>query len=385
MDVKLGTQTWTKSGSSESPHTDNTQTMSVQDREKILGGEDVGAVLNKISDPNYVDPSKARKVGNNQLDKDAFLKLMLTQMKYQDPSSPMQSHEMAAQLAQFTSLEQLSNINTTLAGMKQQQQPQINYQALNFIGKKVSGDSSKLTRTAGDKEHEFHFNLSGDAIKGKVHISDSEGNVIRKIDLGNLKKGENSLKWNGLADDGIEARPGDYIFSIEASTSNGGRVFAKTDFEGKITGLNYTPSGPVLLVGQQAIRMADVKRIEEADGSPVNAANVAAEAPPAELIAKAQDSALKNIVGMPSPQLADKKQKGQGGVPQLPPQTAPKGPLVPESKMNQKAPAVSSTQSPISKSVGMSSQAMQKYNDAKAQSSKENDSKNDPKIQQEGA
>lgn len=379
MDVKLGTQTWTKSGASETPHSELSQTLSVADRDKALGGEDVGTVLNKISDPNYVDPTKARKVGNNQLDKDAFLKLMLTQMKYQDPSSPMQSHEMAAQLAQFTSLEQLSNINTTLAGMKKQQEPQINYQALNFIGKKVSGDSSKLTRVTGDKEHDFHFNLSADALQGKVHISDAEGNVVRKMDLASLKKGENSVKWNGLADDGLEARAGDYIFSIEATASNGGRVFAKTDFEGKITGLNYTPSGPVLLVGQQAIRMADVKRIEESDGNAQKGPNAAAELPPAELIAQAQDSALKNIVGMPSPQQVG-KQKAAGGA-QVPPGSvpslAPKTPMVPESKMNQKNPTVSATQSPIAKTVGMSSQAMQKYNDAKAQSTREKEVPND--------
>ncbi len=370
MNVKLGTTTWAKSAASESPHSDPIQNLSSTDKEKALGGEDVGAVLNKIADPNYIDPSKVRKVGNNQLDKDAFLKLMLTQMKYQDPSSPMQSHEMAAQLAQFTSLEQLSNINSTLSGMKQQQQPQTNYQALNFIGKKVSGDSSKLTRVAGDKEHEFHYNLSADALKGKVHISDSEGNVVRKIDLANLKKGENSIKWNGLADDGLEARPGDYIFSIEATSSNGGRVFAKTDFEGKITGLNYTPTGPVLLVGQQAIRLADVKRIEEADASPVQP--TAAGASPQDLINQAHDGALKNIVGMPALQQA----KPDGGPPKQSP-AAPRGPSIPETKMNERSATVSSTQSPISKSVGMSSQAMQKYNDAKSQATRESEAKDE--------
>jgi flagellar basal-body rod modification protein FlgD len=373
MNVKLGTTTWNKSGGGESLHTDQAQTLSATDRDKALGSEDVGAVLNKIADPNWVEPSKMRKAGGNQLDKDAFMKLMLTQMKYQDPSSPMQSHEMAAQLAQFTSLEQLSNINTTLAGMKQQQTPQINYQALNFIGKKVSGDSSKLTRVAGDKEHEFHFNISNDAMKAKIAITDTEGNVVKKMDLANLKKGENSVKWNGLADDGMEARPGDYIFSVEASASNGSRVFSKTDFEGKITGLNYTPTGPVLLVGQQAIRMADVKRIEEA--SPEGAAaqqapNIQQAVDAKDLIGKAQDGALKNLVNATAPKQA---QQGQ--------EERVKAPSVPETKTlppSQKAASTTSgSQGSINKSVGMSSQAMQKYNDAKAKASRDAEEKND--------
>lgn len=371
MNVKLGTTTWGKSGAADAnPHTDATQNLSATDKEKALGGEDVGAVLNKIADPNWVEPSKMRKPGSNQLDKDAFMKLMLTQMKYQDPSSPMQSHEMAAQLAQFTSLEQLSNINTTLAGMKQQQTPQINYQALNFIGKKVSGDSSKLTRVAGDKEHEFHFNLSNDAMKAKVAITDAEGNVVKKMDLANLKKGENSVKWNGLADDGMEARPGDYIFSVEASASNGARIFSKTDFEGKITGLNYTPSGPVLLVGQQAIRMQDVKRIEEA----TNEAPAIQQAVDAkDLIGKAQDGALKNLVGAKAPQAA-KEANGQKQPSLM------QAPSVPETKTlppSQKAAsATSATQSSVNKTVGMSSQAMQKYNDAKSKAARDAEENN---------
>ena len=362
MNVKSGTTTWNKAGGGDvNLHTDANQTLSATDKEKALGGEDVGAVLNKIADPNWVEPSKMRKAGSNQLDKDAFMKLMLTQMKYQDPSSPMQSHEMAAQLAQFTSLEQLSNINTTLSGMKQQQTPQINYQALNFIGKKVSGDSSKLSRIAGDKEHDFHFNLSNDATQAKVAITDAEGNVVKKMDLANLKKGENSVKWNGLADDGLEARPGDYIFSVEATAANGARIFSKTDFEGKITGLNYTPTGPVLLVGQQAIRMQDVKRIEEAT---VETPAAAQAVDVKDLIGKAQDGALKNLVGSKPPQ---------------------QSPSVPETKAgspsSQKtAPMTSGTQSSVAKSVGMSSQAMQKYNDAKTKSSRETEAKNEKDV-----
>src|SRR6478672_1972280 len=139
MNIKTGTTAYGKpSDSIRASERDNTNNLSATDKKEVLGGEggDVGSLLNKIADPNWVDPQKAeRKVGNNTLDKDAFLKLMLAQMKHQDPTNPQPSHEMAAQLAQFTSLEQLNNINTTLEGMKQQQAPGVNFQALAFIGK----------------------------------------------------------------------------------------------------------------------------------------------------------------------------------------------------------------------------------------------------------
>ncbi len=266
MNIKTGTTPYGKlSDSVRASEMDKTNNLSVADKETALGAEgDIGSLLNKVADPNWVDPKKAaRNVGNNTLDKDSFLKLMLAQMKHQDPTNPQPSHEMAAQLAQFTSLEQLSNINSALGDMNKAQQPQMNYQALNFIGKKVSGDSSKVLRIANDTKHDFNFNLSGDAAKVSVKVLDGDGNVIRQIDNLNLKKGANTVTWNGMSDDGAAARPGEYRFAAEATGSNGAKLHARTDFDGKISGMNFTPEGPVLLVGNQTIRMQDVKRIEE--------------------------------------------------------------------------------------------------------------------------
>ena len=270
-------------------HSEKSNNLSAPNTQKALGGEQtVGDVLNKVADPNWVDPSKkVRKAGNAQLDKDAFLKLMLAQMKFQDPTKPMESHEMAAQLAQFTSLEQLNNIHTTLESMKTAQSPSVNYQALAFIGKKISTDSSKVTRNTGDTEHAMRFQLLGDADKIRVTVKDAGGNAVRKIDLTNLKKGENSVKWNGLSDDGISQRPGEYHITIEAQGASGAKVYARTQFEGRITGLNYTPEGPVLMVGNQTVRMSEVKKIEEVGND--------AQPPPVTPLAPRMPSAIKDI------------------------------------------------------------------------------------------
>lgn len=263
ISVKGGTQTWSKSEQVSALKPDTAQTMSPADMERALGGQNLGEVLNKVADPNWVDPAKTHRTGNPELDKDAFLKLMLTQMKYQDPTNPMQSHEMASQLAQFTSLEQLNNINGTLTSMKTAQAPTTNYQALNFIGKKVAGDSSKVFRVAGDKAHDFTFQLNGDASEAKIIVKDAAGNTVRTLAARDLKKGQNVISWNGVDEDGAAARPGEYRFTFEGKSSNGAKVFAQSDFDGKITGLNFTPQGPVLLVGNQTVRLQDVKKIYE--------------------------------------------------------------------------------------------------------------------------
>ncbi|WP_374075556.1 flagellar hook assembly protein FlgD [Bdellovibrio bacteriovorus] len=245
------------------PENAGASNISALDKDK-LGGENVGEVLNKIVDANWTDPSKKPRVaGNPNLDKDAFFKLMLTQMKNQDPTNPMKSHEMAAQLANFSSLEQMQNINKTLEEMKSAQKPSENFQALNLIGKAVAGDSSKVVRNANDKDHDFKFTLPMEASEVTVKVRDAEGTVVRTYNLKGLKKGENKLTWNGEDDRAMKAAPGEYQFMAEAKGADGKKIALKTDFDGVITGVSYSSEGPVLHVGNQAIRFSDVKKITD--------------------------------------------------------------------------------------------------------------------------
>ncbi len=229
---------------------------------KMLGGDSVGDILNKAVDPNYIEDSKkVRTVGSDKMGKDAFMKLMLAQMKNQDPTNPLKSHEMAAQLAQFSSLEQMQNMNTTLDEIKKGQKPAETYQALNFIGKAVSGDSAKVTRVKGDTNHEFIFVLPEDAKELNLQVKNELGEVVRKFQINDQRKGENSFTWNGKDERDLNANVGEYTFSIEAKTAIGKKLNVKTDFDGVITGVNYTPDGPVLLVGNQTVKLKDVKKI----------------------------------------------------------------------------------------------------------------------------
>lgn len=228
-----------------------------------LGEENVGDVLNKVADPNYVDPAKKmRGAGSDKMDKDAFMKLMLAQMKHQDPTNPLKSHEMAAQLAQFTSVEQLTNINSGIEALRASSKPTESFQALNFIGKAVSGDSAKIVRMKGDKEHDFTFNLPDDASKVEIKIRNAQGDVLRKVELKDLKKGQNNFVWNGQDEKGMVQSSGEYSVVVEATAKGGkNKLNVKTDFDGVITGVSYTAEGPVLLVGNQSVRLSDVKKI----------------------------------------------------------------------------------------------------------------------------
>jgi flagellar basal-body rod modification protein FlgD len=296
MSVKRSTTNTAATKQETNFKTDGANNADAAEFQKAFGDQKIGDVLNKVADKNWTDPTKKlRTTGNPSMDKDAFFKMMLAQMKNQDPTKPMESHEMAAQLAQFSSVEQLNNIHDVLGGMAKAQQPSQNYQSLALIGKTVSGDSAKLTRVAGDTNHDFNFEMIGEAAKVDITVRDMAGNVVKKFDMGSLKKGQNTLSWNGLADDGVSTRPGEYHFAVDAKNASGQKVYAKTSFEGRITGLNYTPEGPVLLVGKQTLKLSDIKKIEETpqegqSGSPIGAFGPSASRMP---------SAMPSIPGLP--------------------------------------------------------------------------------------
>ena len=229
---------------------------------KNFGDKNLSDILNQVADPNYKNSKrKIKGVGNAELGKDAFFKLMLTQLKQQDPTNPLKSHEMAAQLAQFSSVEQLTNMNQTLSKMSQKDNQQGKYDVLNLIGKTVSGDSGSIDRMKGDKEHKIEFTLPNPSDKAIVSIKDSKGIVVKKYELENLKKGRNQLIWNGLHSDGKDARVGHYTVDISASFQ-GRKMPASTQFSGAVTGVQFTGSGPMLVVDGKTLSLRDVKKIE---------------------------------------------------------------------------------------------------------------------------
>ncbi len=239
---------------------DNTQRLSATEKDKVLGDKDLGEHLNKIADPNWIDPEKTRRVGNSDLDKDAFLKLFLAQLKNQDPMNPMESHELAAQLAQFTSLEKLNNIDTGINALNKAKNPKTSFEALNLIGKVVATDSSRIIRTDENEDHSIEFDIMKKADKAQVEIKDALGMTVRKLEALELEPGVNKIKWDGRLENGTLAQPGEYKVVIDAKGPSG-KVGVKTGYEGKVTGVNFTAKGAVLLVGDQSIPMSDVKKI----------------------------------------------------------------------------------------------------------------------------
>ena len=196
------------------------------------------------------------------LGKDEFLKMLVAQLRYQDPLNPMEGTEFTAQLAQFSSLEQLTNVNDNLRYLQFYQASLNNAQAVNFIGKtvKASGDSVSVTGGVAEK---IQFDLAGDASKAYVYVYDSGDNLVKTIECGALSAGGQSIEWDGTNDDGYGVSDGRYTFDVAATDVDGNTIDASKIIGAKITGVTFEEGTTYLVSGDVRIAMGDVIEVTE--------------------------------------------------------------------------------------------------------------------------
>src|SRR3954462_6523060 len=135
------------------------------------------------------DPVKSDAHGSSKLGKDEFLKLMMAQLSQQDPTAPSDSNAMVAQLAQFSSLEQMQNVNSTLTSLLVGQASQNNTGAINLVGKDILYKTDQLTLEAGQTPT-ASAKLGSEAAEVTATITDSTGKIVRTIKLGAQPAGD---------------------------------------------------------------------------------------------------------------------------------------------------------------------------------------------------
>jgi len=194
------------------------------------------------------------------LGKEEFLKLLTAQLKAQDPMNPMDSTNFTAQLAQFSSLEQMTNMNASLTTMLAQQNSLQNTLATSFIGKKVSFDGNVIKLNG---QANLRYSLAGDSATVMVSLFDSQGTLVRREVLTNQPAGVNTYTWNGRDQYGNLLPAGDYNYTVAAANSSGQTVTASPLSSGTVTGLSYDNNTTYLNIdGKTRIQLADIKEIQ---------------------------------------------------------------------------------------------------------------------------
>ena len=171
-------------------------------------------LLRGIADTQQQREDEAR-AANDELGQDAFLRLMIAQLNNQDPLNPQENGEFISQLAQFSSVEGITNVNTSINTLVDEVRSSRTLEASSLVGRtvEIDGNTGRLVPGEGLTGS---FALSTSSPSVTMRVSDAFGSVVYAEDLGTLPVGEHRFNWDGLGFNGQPAAPGDYRVSITA-------------------------------------------------------------------------------------------------------------------------------------------------------------------------
>lgn len=221
----------------------------------------VSGVNNSI----FQDTTAATKAAVKDLGRDEFLKLLTIQLKEQNPLQPTSNTEFAAQLAQFSQLEQLSDIRTALDDQIKANlmlsQSITNVSAASLIGKSVKAYSNKA-EFDGTNGVKIGYTLSADARKVTVEIRDSKGNLVRTLEPKiERKQGDNTITWDGKNGDGATLPSGNYTFSVKAKGKDDISLEADPYTYGTVDSVRFKSTGTVVVLNGREVALADITDI----------------------------------------------------------------------------------------------------------------------------
>jgi len=206
--------------------------------------------------------------GSSKLGKDEFLKILTTQLANQDPTAPMDDGAFVAQLAQFSTLEQMQNSNDTLTQLLTLQKSSGQTDLVSMVGKDAVYDANVMDLSQGGAIS-VNTTLAKPATNVVMEVDDADGNVIRNQSFGALPAGTKTLTWDGRNNSGVVQQPGTYVIRVSATAIDGQAVPVTQESRGRITGVTFHDDGNTeLMLGNTPILLSEVKSIEEPSTTP---------------------------------------------------------------------------------------------------------------------
>ncbi len=198
------------------------------------------------------------------LGKDEFLQLLVTKLEYQDPLNPTSDEDFVAQLAQFSSLEQMTNISDAISESNQwdflQMQSLNNVMASGLIGREVTASFNGFI-IDGQSTPSVSYDLAAPAQTVTIDISDETGQVIRTIEIDNAAAGVSRYTWDGLDSRGNAVADGYYSVDIRAEAANGSQINVSTELVGTVDRVVYREGAAYLVVDGVELALGDVQTI----------------------------------------------------------------------------------------------------------------------------
>lgn len=208
--------------------------------------------------------SEEGEQASSRLGKNGFLKILVTQLRNQNPRSPMKGREFATQLAQFSSVEQLTNISDQLGAQQGEKdalaQSVNNSVATNLIGRTVEVPGNTI-EWSGEGSETIGMDLDAPAATVNVKIRDAAGNTVRTRTLENVSAGSKEIEWSGTNEDGETLPRGSYSFDVTATDSEGTAVPVSTYRRGVVDRVTFGEDETQLWVGGSQVPLNQIRSV----------------------------------------------------------------------------------------------------------------------------
>jgi flagellar basal-body rod modification protein FlgD len=223
-------------------------------------------MVSSIAGASSPTPVQAKEP-SRELGRDSFLRLLLTQLQSQDPTSPQSSEAFVAQLAQFTTVELMERQSGHLEALLVAEAAGNQLQVASLVGKDVSFAADVMTTTSAGEQRTLQLDLPASAESVVVTVKDGEGRVVRTMTLGPRPSGRSEFTFDGMNNTGEPLPPGDYSFSVVA-TAGGKPVDATILQRGSVDGVTFVDGVAQLLVNGRKVRLPDVLEINRVADPP---------------------------------------------------------------------------------------------------------------------
>ena len=201
-----------------------------------------------------------KAAADEAMGKDDFLKLLIAQLAAQDPLDPMGAQDFSAQLAQFSGLEQMTNVNANLEIIQKLETALQNTSSVNLIGKTVESHGNTFNHVSGALDV-LAYSLDRNAESIQIDIYDSSGKQVDLVKLGNQAQGKNTVSWNGNDPQGNPVPVGTYSFTVSAEDTSGIPIRVDTFSSGLVTDVVFGEDEIYAVVNGKELPISTIKRV----------------------------------------------------------------------------------------------------------------------------
>jgi flagellar basal-body rod modification protein FlgD len=187
-----------------------------------------------------------------------FLTLLTTQLKNQDPTSPMDSNAFTQQLVMYSQVEQQIDTNSNLKTLITQGTSNAAAVTTGYLGKKVSITNGSASLSGGAAN--WTYNLAADATGTQLSITDANGKVVY-TGAGETASGNHSFAWDGKDNNANQLADGTYKLAVTASDAAGSTVTSTVASAGTVSQIDLTGTSPQLMIGNMEVGVGDIAAV----------------------------------------------------------------------------------------------------------------------------